>query len=317
VLAASETEVLEPRIMQVLVTLARRRGEVVSREDLVEECWAGRVVGEDAVSRCIARVRRLAEAYGSFSVETIPRVGYRLIESTFDTSSSSETTPAPAAPRHSKSSKVAIILVGAAMLIAVYFAASQWPSAHTEQERQRRVVTQVIALVQKDQYGQAFTLALPLLKDEQLKSDTAFAQVWRQIVLPMRPLVTEAGATVYFKPYQDADGEWVKAGVTPFTRTVEAPRGPLRVKVTKPGFRTGYFVVANPGPSVENDPSNAIIASRHFSAVPLPLVAEGTLSEDMVLVPRTNVPVVLRRWSTNTGGSINRTFPLLQLPEAR
>ncbi len=81
-LVGDAREVLEPRVMQGLVALARRRGEGVTREELTESCWSGRVVGDDAVSRCIAAVRRLASTYGGFSLETIPRVGYRLIEET-------------------------------------------------------------------------------------------------------------------------------------------------------------------------------------------------------------------------------------------
>jgi DNA-binding winged helix-turn-helix (wHTH) protein/TolB-like protein/Flp pilus assembly protein TadD len=73
-------DTLEPRIMQVLVALANRRGEVVSREDLITQCWDGRSVGDDAINRCIGRLRRLAEAEGGFVIETIPRVGYRLKE---------------------------------------------------------------------------------------------------------------------------------------------------------------------------------------------------------------------------------------------
>ena len=80
VAAGDRREALEPRIMQVLVALARRRGEVVSRDDLIEACWDGRIVGEDAINRCTARLRRLAEAFGGFEVETVPRVGYRLTE---------------------------------------------------------------------------------------------------------------------------------------------------------------------------------------------------------------------------------------------
>ncbi|HEX7945555.1 MAG TPA: winged helix-turn-helix domain-containing protein, partial [Phenylobacterium sp.] len=71
-------ETLQPKVMQVLVALATRRGEVVSLDDLIAVCWGGRVVGDDAVQRCIARIRRLAERTGAFAVETIPRVGYRL-----------------------------------------------------------------------------------------------------------------------------------------------------------------------------------------------------------------------------------------------
>jgi TolB-like protein/DNA-binding winged helix-turn-helix (wHTH) protein len=78
VAAGERREVLEPRIMQVLVALARRRGEVVSRDDLIAQCWRGRAVGEDAINRCIAAVRRLAQSHGGFRIKTVKRVGYRL-----------------------------------------------------------------------------------------------------------------------------------------------------------------------------------------------------------------------------------------------
>lgn len=74
-------ETLQPRVMQVLVALAQAQGEVVSRDDLVQRCWGGRVVGEDAITRAICHVRRLLDgvAAGAFALETVPRVGYRLI----------------------------------------------------------------------------------------------------------------------------------------------------------------------------------------------------------------------------------------------
>lgn len=80
--AAGRPTVLEPRVMQVLVALARRRGEVVSRDELVEACWRGRIVGDDAINRCVAAIRRLGLASGQIAVETIARVGYRLEETT-------------------------------------------------------------------------------------------------------------------------------------------------------------------------------------------------------------------------------------------
>ncbi|MDQ2860450.1 MAG: winged helix-turn-helix domain-containing protein [Pseudomonadota bacterium] len=71
---------LQPRVMQVLVALARANGEVVSREALVDSCWSGLSVGEDALSRSIQTLRRSVEteAAGAFTVETIPKIGYRL-----------------------------------------------------------------------------------------------------------------------------------------------------------------------------------------------------------------------------------------------
>lgn len=79
--AGDVRETLEPRVMQVMVALAGANGMVVSRDELIRECWGGRVVGEDAINRCVARIRRLAELSGrrSFEIETIPRVGYRLL----------------------------------------------------------------------------------------------------------------------------------------------------------------------------------------------------------------------------------------------
>jgi DNA-binding winged helix-turn-helix (wHTH) protein len=71
---------LEPRVMQVLVALARAKGSVVSHGALIDSCWSGRIVGEDAIYRCILRLRRLAATLeGPFCIETIARVGYRLM----------------------------------------------------------------------------------------------------------------------------------------------------------------------------------------------------------------------------------------------
>lgn len=80
--------VVEPRVMQVLVTLAERRGEVVPRDDLLARCWQGRFVGDAAVSRCMQILRRVARALGGFSIRTVSKVGYRLDEAP-------RATPAP------------------------------------------------------------------------------------------------------------------------------------------------------------------------------------------------------------------------------
>ncbi|HEY1562838.1 MAG TPA: winged helix-turn-helix domain-containing protein, partial [Caulobacteraceae bacterium] len=79
-------ENLEPRVMQVLVALARAEGRILSRNNLMDSCWPGVLVGEDALNRVIGRVRRLSEGLGSgsFTIETITKVGYRLAFTTAD-----------------------------------------------------------------------------------------------------------------------------------------------------------------------------------------------------------------------------------------
>jgi TolB-like protein/DNA-binding winged helix-turn-helix (wHTH) protein len=75
------SEIVEPRVMQVLVVLAQGDGAVVSRDRLIERCWGGRIVGDDAINNCVGKVRALASLTSepTFEIETIPRVGYRLI----------------------------------------------------------------------------------------------------------------------------------------------------------------------------------------------------------------------------------------------
>jgi TolB-like protein/tetratricopeptide (TPR) repeat protein len=72
---------VEPRVMEVLVVLARARGETVTRDELIEACWGGRIVSDDAVTRTIAQVRGLARGLDPppFVLETIPKVGFRLV----------------------------------------------------------------------------------------------------------------------------------------------------------------------------------------------------------------------------------------------
>jgi len=74
-------EVVEPRVMQVLVALARSVGVIITRDDLLASCWHGVVVGEDAITRVISRLRRLADGIGEgqLKLETITKVGYRLV----------------------------------------------------------------------------------------------------------------------------------------------------------------------------------------------------------------------------------------------
>lgn len=78
---AGRCEGLEPRVMQVLVALAQARGAIVTRDELTDLCWDGRIVGEDALNRVISRLRRLSVEVGgdAFRIETITKVGYRLV----------------------------------------------------------------------------------------------------------------------------------------------------------------------------------------------------------------------------------------------
>lgn len=81
VLSAGVLSVIEPRVMQLLVALRRANGNIVSKVDLADLCWDGRIVGDDAIHRVVSRLRSIAEkqASGQFRIESIKKVGYRLV----------------------------------------------------------------------------------------------------------------------------------------------------------------------------------------------------------------------------------------------
>lgn len=89
---------LEPKVMDLLVYLARRRGRVLSREELEEAVWVGTVVGYDALTSAIIKLRK---AFGDDSrhpwlIETMPKRGYRLIAPVADADADADAVAAPA-----------------------------------------------------------------------------------------------------------------------------------------------------------------------------------------------------------------------------
>lgn len=72
---------LEPKVMEVLVALARRPGEVISRQELLGLVWPDTVVTDDAINRSVSALRRVLgdDSRNPRYIETIPKRGYRLI----------------------------------------------------------------------------------------------------------------------------------------------------------------------------------------------------------------------------------------------
>jgi len=72
---------LEPRVMAALVCMAQRPGETVTRDEFIRDVWMGRVVSDEVLSRCISILRSAFDdsARSPEVIQTIPKVGYRLI----------------------------------------------------------------------------------------------------------------------------------------------------------------------------------------------------------------------------------------------
>ncbi|MEM7349400.1 MAG: winged helix-turn-helix domain-containing protein [Acidobacteriota bacterium] len=72
---------VEPKVMQVLLLLARRPGAVSSRDEILAEVWPDTVVVESTVFRAISELRRIFDddAKHPQVIATVRKRGYRLI----------------------------------------------------------------------------------------------------------------------------------------------------------------------------------------------------------------------------------------------
>lgn len=72
---------IEPKGYDLLVLLASRAGDLVTRQEVLDQVWAGVYVTDNAVARVVAQVRRALgdSARGSRYIETVPTRGYRFI----------------------------------------------------------------------------------------------------------------------------------------------------------------------------------------------------------------------------------------------
>lgn len=138
-------ERIQPQPLRVLMLLHQHAGHLVTRDDIVEECWDKRIVGDDVINRSILILRRIAERAGGFQIQTIPKAGYRLIE--HGTNEKGRLAP-------SSAKRVAFGAVALGLALATSFAA--WRSVGADR-------LPVVAIEQADGSAGARSLSRDLL----------------------------------------------------------------------------------------------------------------------------------------------------------
>lgn len=76
-----EARSLEPQVFDVLATLVEHRDRVISRDELIERVWGGRVVSDATIDARISAVRKAIGDSGKMQsmVKTIARRGFRFV----------------------------------------------------------------------------------------------------------------------------------------------------------------------------------------------------------------------------------------------
>jgi len=85
---AAASHQIEPKPMEVLYALASRNGQVVSRQDLIDEVWGVAHGGDESLTRAISLLRKVLPDH----IRTIPKRGYVF-------TAAPETTLPPSKPR--------------------------------------------------------------------------------------------------------------------------------------------------------------------------------------------------------------------------
>lgn len=69
---------LESKPLEVLTVLLHHAGEVVTKRELLDEVWRGRVTVEHVLATAVGKLRQALGPEGAEMILTVPRIGYRL-----------------------------------------------------------------------------------------------------------------------------------------------------------------------------------------------------------------------------------------------
>ncbi|MGD9000321.1 MAG: winged helix-turn-helix domain-containing protein [Granulosicoccaceae bacterium] len=130
---------LEPKAMEVLVYFASHPGEVITREALERDVWHGAVIGYDAVTNTVIKLRKALQdnARQPRFIATIPKRGYQLIAPVSYLEDESANTPSPrpnmpaanAAQPQRRAGMVMAALAAVSIIALVFGLVWLWPSS--------------------------------------------------------------------------------------------------------------------------------------------------------------------------------------------
>lgn len=145
----TESVHLAPKTMAVLDCLAKASNSVVTRQEIFDAVWPGADISDDVLTHRIAELRKALgdSAQQSKIIETIPKVGFRLIPPVIPLSEESVTKKKihrPAGPKHALRWLV-VVVVG--LLVVALSLSRFWPASPAVQELSTDMENPVIAVL--------------------------------------------------------------------------------------------------------------------------------------------------------------------------
>ena len=81
--SAEHVQQLEPMVVELLAYFCRHNNQIISRDQLIEHVWAGRVITDNAVSKVVTKLRKHLndDPKRPKFIATFPKKGYKFVAS--------------------------------------------------------------------------------------------------------------------------------------------------------------------------------------------------------------------------------------------
>jgi TolB-like protein/Flp pilus assembly protein TadD len=107
----TEKVAVEPQAFNLLQFLIESRDRVVSKDELIEKVWDGRIVSDAALNSCVNAARRAVGDDGKSQavIKTFPRRGFRFVGNLLDEPETDARTVPPSARAHADKPSIAVL----------------------------------------------------------------------------------------------------------------------------------------------------------------------------------------------------------------
>lgn len=179
--AAGDERFLRPKSYRLLEVLLERRGELISKDELVRHVWPDVFVSDDSLAQCVRDIRRALGPDGGVLLRTVPRRGYIL---TGDAALTGRIIGGPKKPQRMRA--VAMVALCLIMVTGLWW--TDLPVTTTPDLRSEQVPDPVEARIdslldQRNWHRREDNNAARMLLEEMLDVDPDDADAWARLGL--------------------------------------------------------------------------------------------------------------------------------------